>query len=153
VADLLHASELGMSSQLIYAEQAHRTARQASVTLTSRQTKVSEIVKALQELGAMVTSPLPLPADQSSLYFTVTEQPEQKCLDMLQGAGWSPKLIKLHPHFDIKSYSVVAASLYELPIPVDRQPVASDKVVGGEIGKTERSKEELAVHKYVRGAQ
>jgi hypothetical protein len=100
--------------------------------LSDRQRKAETLARELKDLGAMVVSPLPLAAD-AKLKFQVLTDGEMETLRLLREAGWDPTLISIYPR--VTPHGMQPAGLYELSIPLDRQPVVDNRIRGEIAGK------------------
>lgn len=126
----------------------------ALLTLTERQKTAERLVRELQALGATVTNVLPL-AEVSNLRFWVSDYKKNEILQQLTDAGYQPVFLGVGFQFCINSYSLGAVNNFELPLPAERQPVADDRTIRGELTSSasksdfERQHEEQQMRRYL----
>src|SRR5262249_5849279 len=97
--------------------------------------------------GAWVTSPLPLD-DNAKLRFQLLDMERNHVLQTLKDWGWNPVCLSVLPR--IHSTGLIAACLYEIDLPRERQPIHDDRI-HGEVGKRERSRETEAMLEAIYG--
>jgi hypothetical protein len=115
--------------------------------LTERQQTAGALMCELQRLGAWVTSALPL-RDDEKLKFQVLDENRSQVLEKLSQWGWGPTLCSNLPR--ITSRGMEAATIYEIDLPRERQPVVDDRSIKGEIAEQKKSEVELeALRKYL----
>ena len=114
--------------------------------LTERQQTAGALMCELQRLGAWVTSALPL-RDDESLKFQVLDEHRSQVLEKLGQWGWGATLRGNLPR--ITSRGMEPATVYEIALPRERQPVVDDRI-HGEIAEQKKSAVELeALRKYL----
>jgi hypothetical protein len=114
--------------------------------LTERQQTAGALMCELQRLGAWVTSALPL-RDDESLKFQVLDEHRSQVLEKLSQWGWGPTLCSNLPR--ITSRGMEAATIYEIDLPRERQPVVDDRI-HGEIAEQKKTSVEVeAMRRYL----
>src|SRR5262245_29922165 len=101
-------------------------ARNEMAPLTERQLTAQSIAAELHKLGAAVICLLPLSPGQN-LRFQVLDTDREAILERVSLWGWSPTLCNSVPRFTPQGPQ--PASVYEIQIPADRQPVPQDRSV------------------------
>jgi hypothetical protein len=115
--------------------------------LTERQQTAGALMCELQRLGAWVTSALPL-GDDEKLKFQVLDENRSQVLEKLSQWGWGPTLCGNLPR--ITSRGMEAATIYEIDLPRERQPVVDDRIIHGEIAEQKKTAVELeGMRKYL----
>ena len=116
--------------------------------LTERQLRAQALCRELLRLGAHVVSPLPLDPDKH-LRFQVLDVDRAGVLEQLGKWGWKlPALVSSGPRFCPDG--VKQASLYELHIEPERQPVLQDRTIRGNVAEREKtSAEVMSVRRYL----
>ena len=115
--------------------------------LTERQQTAGALMCELQRLGAWVTSALPL-RDDEKLKFHVLDENRSQVLEKLSQWGWGCTLCSNLPR--ITSRGMEAATIYEIDLPRERQPVVDDRIHGDEVAEQKKSAVELeALRKYL----
>src|SRR5262245_42174677 len=96
--------------------------------------------------GVWVTSPLPLD-DNARLRFQLLDMERNHVIQTLKDWGWNPVCLSVLPR--VHSTGLIAACLYEIDLPRERQPVLDDRH-HGEIVKPEKTDHErMALLKYL----
>jgi hypothetical protein len=117
--------------------------------LTERQRTADALMRELHRLGAWVVSPLPL-RDDAQLTFQVLDTDRSQILPKLSEWGWGTTLAGNTPR--ITNRGMEAATVYQLDLPRDRQPIADDRVKGtvSEYNRREKTPAEVeAIRKYL----
>jgi hypothetical protein len=116
--------------------------------LTERQKKAETLAHELRAAGAAVTSALPL-ADGAKLRFQVLDSIAEAVLADLRDSEWSPALVGSLPRICIDGMK--AASLYQIDLPSERQPIPNDRqTIQGERASREKTSIEIeALRKYL----
>jgi hypothetical protein len=118
--------------------------------LNERQRTADALMHELHRLGAWVTNPLPL-RDDERLRFQILDTSRPQILEKLSQWGWGPSLVGNAPR--VTSQGMQAATLYELDLPRDRQPIPDDRVKGtvsDEYNRREKTPAEVeAMRKYL----
>jgi hypothetical protein len=94
--------------------------------LTERQEKAETLARELQEMGAVVTSPLPL-ADGCSLRFRVLAAKEAEILEELRAGDWSFHFVTSGPEFRLDG-STPLSHTYEIHLPIERTAIPGDRI-------------------------
>jgi hypothetical protein len=95
--------------------------------LTERQQTAAALTREIERMGAWVTSPLPL-APGERLRFQVTDETRDQILDRLGSWNWLPRLLSTYPR--VTSRGLEPASLYEIFLEPDKQPIADNRIHG-----------------------
>jgi len=103
--------------------------------LTERQQKAAALTRWLQRLGAFVTNPMPLAANQK-LRFQVLHTDRNAVLARLSEQGWSPIACEVGQRFHRDQ--LLPCQTFELDLPVDPPPV-QDRNIYGEIAQRKQS--------------
>jgi hypothetical protein len=101
--------------------------------------------------GCWVVSPMPLDPDAKGLRVQILDVDCDRIVTAICAAGWIPARLQSHPRF-VTGGGLVPASLYEIDIPRERQPVVDSgpKVVPSEPAKREKTPHEVqAVRRYL----
>ena len=105
--------------------------------LTNRQQLARTLAN---ELGKMdnvwVTSPLPLD-DNQKLRMQIADTVRNEVIQLLRDWGWQPVFVSVLPRICTTGW--MAACLYEIDLPRERQPVPDDRTIHGEV--VDRQKE------------
>jgi hypothetical protein len=116
--------------------------------LTERQQTAAALAREIQRMGAFVVNPMPLPDDQK-LRLQVLDANRQQVLEQLSQWNWSPTFYGTLPRICSDGWKL--ASLYEIDLPRERQPVLDDRqTIYGEIARPEKTDVELeGIRKYL----
>jgi|SRR5262249_50459889 len=116
--------------------------------LSNRQQLAKRLAVELDKMdGAFVTSPLPLD-EQAKLRVQIKDMDKNRILQWLKDLGWNPVCISVLPR--ICNTGLIAACLYEIDLPRERQPIHDDRTIRGEIATTEKSNyERESILKYL----
>jgi len=76
--------------------------------------------------GVWVTSPLPLD-DNAKLRFQLLDLERNHVIQTLKDWGWNPVCLSVLPR--VHSTGLIAACLYEIDLPRERQPVHDDRTI------------------------
>jgi hypothetical protein len=102
--------------------------------LSERQQTAAALAREIQGLGGWVVSPMPLD-DWAKLRFQVLDSNRQQVLEKLSSWDWSPTWCNNMPR--VTSGGMQLASVYEIDLPLPRQPVAADyKTISGELASS-----------------
>jgi hypothetical protein len=105
--------------------------------LTERQETAEALAGEISRLGAWCVSSMPLNAD-AKLRFQVCDEDREKVLEKLSSWNWSPVFVASLPRVTFNGMQ--AASLYEIALPGERQPVVDDRqTIYGEIGERKKT--------------
>jgi hypothetical protein len=105
--------------------------RQEEMILSDRQRTAENLAHEIGCMGAWVVTPLPL--DSCARFrFQVLDKDCEKVLEKLAGWDWLPSPCGTLPRITHKGME--AASLYEIDLPLEREPVVDDRI-HGEIAK------------------
>ena len=120
-----------------------------TLLLNERQKTAERLTRELSQLGATVTSNLPLGEDQN-LRFWCSDYTKREVLQALADAGYEPIFTGMSQQADVKSYSMGLVNNFEISIPRERQSVAADNTIYGErsTGKKEVDVEMEGFRKY-----
>ena len=76
--------------------------------------------------GVWVTSPLPLD-DNAKLRFQLVDMERNHVIQTLKDWGWDPVCLSVLPR--VHSTGLIAACLYEIDLPRERQPIIDDRTI------------------------
>ena len=114
---------------------------------SSRQQRAEFIAREIAKMGAWCINPMPLD-DGANLRFQVLDTDTDKVVRMLCESGFLPT--RLHVHYRVTTGGLVPASLYEIRIPHERQPIPDRKIYGEVEEKPQKSEFETeAVRRYL----
>ena len=115
--------------------------------LSNRQQLAKRLAVELDKMdGAWVTSVMPL-HDDAKLRVQIKDMDKNRILQWLKDLGWDPVCISVLPR--ICNTGLIAACLYEIDLPRERQPIYDDRIQG-EIAKPEKSSyERESILKYL----
>ena len=113
--------------------------------LTERQRTAESLAREIARMGAWVVNPMPLD-NNSKLRFQVLDKDRDKVVEILSSWNWSPLLLKMYPRITFDGMQ--QASVYEIDLPPERQPIADDRI-HGEIGREKPSAEVVAMLKAI----
>jgi hypothetical protein len=121
------------------------------MVLNNRQQLAQALTREINGLGcAWVTNALPL-RDDEELKLQVLDEKRSQVLEKLSQWGWSPTPCGSLPR--IANGGFHGATLYQLALPRDRQPIADDRVTGTvseEYNRREKTPAEVeAIRKYL----
>jgi len=113
--------------------------------LSNRQQLAKRLAVELDKMdGAFVTSPMPLD-EQAKLRVQIKDMDKNRILQWLKDLGWNPVCISVLPR--ICNTGLIAACLYEIDLPRERQPIYDDRIQGELATKREMSVEEKGMRK------
>jgi hypothetical protein len=92
--------------------------------LTPRQQLAADLSADLQKMGAAVITPLPLSPDARGLKVQIQTADRDRIVTAICEAKWIPSQLHSMPYFF--NNRMVDASLWEIPIPHERQPVPAE---------------------------
>jgi hypothetical protein len=110
--------------------------------LNERQQTARALARAIEDLGAWVTSALPLD-DQQKLRFQLLDSDKNRVLQAIRDLGFGPVFVTIKPRVDVTSYGFLAACDYEIDLPRPRPPIIDDRKIYGEIATKEKPSREL----------
>jgi hypothetical protein len=114
--------------------------------LSERQQVARNLAYELGKLeGVWVTSPLPLD-DDAKLRFQLLDLERNHVIQTLKDWGWNPVCLSVLPR--VHSTGLIAACLYEIDLPRERQPIPQE-----DIGRRERSRETELMWQAIYGKQ
>jgi hypothetical protein len=97
--------------------------------LTERQQKAAALARELGKLdGVWITNPMPLDEEAKGLRVQILDSERQKSLTLLEDWGWTPTWLNNLPR--VCPDGMKLAGVYEIDIPRERQPVATDRHSG-----------------------
>jgi hypothetical protein len=109
--------------------------------LNERQQKATALAREMAKMpGVWVTSPLPLD-DRARFRFQVLDSNRNEALQMLTDWGWSPSFCGTLPR--VCPDGMKLASLYEIDLPRERQPVPDDRKIYGELAGNEKMSKDV----------
>jgi hypothetical protein len=110
--------------------------------LSERQQKAADLARSLGRMdGVWVVSPLPL-ADGARLRFQVLDKHKNEVFQTLRDWEWDPQFRGVLPR--IHATTFLAATIWEIDFPPERQPVLDDRTIKGEIASREEKKKAAA---------
>src|SRR5262245_36382574 len=117
------------------------------MVLSERQQLARNLANELGKMdGVWVTSPLPLD-DNAKLRLQILDSERNHVVQAAKDWGWNPVCISVLPR--VHSTGLIAACLYEIDLPRERQPIHDDRIYG-ELAKPEKTDHErMAVLKYL----
>jgi hypothetical protein len=102
--------------------------------LSERQKKAHVLARELARCpGCWVITPLPLDPDARGLRVQILDTERDNVISELCEGGWIPNLVSAFPRFTSKG--LVAASMYEVLIERERQPVPEGPKVSSEVAE------------------
>jgi hypothetical protein len=110
--------------------------------LSERQQTAAALAREIQQMGAWVTSPMPL-EDCAKLRFQVLDANRQQVLEKLSSWDWSPTWCNNMPRVTFGGMQL--ASVYEIDLPRPRQPVATDRHSGEIVDREEKKQSDLQI--------
>jgi hypothetical protein len=118
------------------------------MTLSKRQETAAAICAELHKLGVAIINPMPLSDDQHLRYHVIDSQ-RDAILEKLCGWGWHPQYLQPLPRVCPQPYGLVPASIYEIRIEHERQPIP-DRKIYGEVAERKKTEAEIqGVKKYL----
>jgi hypothetical protein len=96
------------------------------MALTERQEKGETLARELQEMGAVVTSPLPL-ADGANLRFRILASSADEILEELRTGDWIFHFVTSGPSFELNG-STPLSHTYEVCVPGERTVIPEDRI-------------------------
>jgi hypothetical protein len=116
--------------------------------LNKRQQTAAALSRAITDMrGCWVDSPLPLD-DGQKLRVQVLDTERIWFLQAVRDLGYEPVFVTIKPRVDFTGF--IGASLFEVDIPRERQPIHDDRTITGEIAKPEKSNYERdSILKYL----
>jgi hypothetical protein len=112
--------------------------------LSERQQKAAALARELQKLdGVWVTNPMPLDDNARGLRVQILDSERQKSLTLLEDWGWTPTWCSNLPRVCTDGWKL--ASVYEIDLPRERQPVADGKIQGEIANREEEKKNAMQV--------
>jgi hypothetical protein len=119
--------------------------------LNERRKKADLLARELQQCkGCWVVSPLPLDDNTRALRFQLLDENRDEVISELCASGWIPNMVSPFPRFT--GTGLVAAHMFEVEIPKERQPVPQDspKMVAAEPSERAKTPHEVEqVRKYL----
>jgi len=114
------------------------------MVLTERRQLARNLANELGKFdGVWVTSPLPLD-DNAKLRFQLVDMERNHVIQTLKDWGWDPVCLSVLPR--VHSTGLIAACLYEIDLPRERQPIINDRTIPkDEVGKRKHSHETQAI--------
>jgi len=113
-----------------------------TAVLNERERKAATLVRELSQLGATVTTVLPL-ADGQHLRFWVSDYKKREVLTALADAGYEANFLGMIMQPDVATYSMGLVNSFEVPIARERQLIIDDRTIRGEIAKPAKTDVEL----------
>ena len=105
--------------------------------LNKRQQMAAALARELDDLaGVWVDSPLPL-ADSAKLKVHVLDTERNYFLQTVRDLVFEAVFITIKPRVDFSG--MLGASMYEIDLPRERQPIIDDRKIMGEIATSEKS--------------
>jgi len=121
------------------------------MVLSERQQVAKRLTDELGKIdGVWVTSPLPLD-DNHKLRLQIKDIDRNEVLQLLRDWGWDPVCVSVLPR--VCTTGLMAACLYEIDLPRERQPIHDDRIPNDEIGKRGQSAETKAMLAAIYGKQ
>src|SRR5262245_29601983 len=115
--------------------------------LSERQQLAKRLAVELDKMdGAFVTSPLPL-NDDAKLRVQIKDMDKNRILQWLRDLGWDPVCISVLPR--VCNTGLIAACLYEIDLPRERQPIYDDRIQGELSNKEKPNAEMEGFRKYL----
>jgi hypothetical protein len=126
--------------------------------LSARQEKAQDLAGWLGGMtGVWVVSPLPLDDDTRTLRFQILDSEQDRVVTEICSAGWIPARLQAHPRHRVTTRGFENASLYEIEIPRERQPIVDDRPkipseVTDQAKREERKKMEKTIAQFRKAA-
>src|SRR5262245_53020702 len=116
--------------------------------LSERQHTAAALARSIGAMeGAWVVSPLPL-EDSKRLRFQVLDGDRNRVLQQLRDWNWEPAFVSVLPR--VTFAGMAAASIYEIDLPRERQPIIDDRKIYGEIATPQKTDLEMkGMRKYL----
>src|SRR5262249_40025595 len=96
---------------------------------SERQRVAERLARELGQLGATVTSLLPL-ANDKNLRFWVSDYRKNELLQQLKDGGYEVLFLGMMPQVDVVTYSLGLVNSFEVKLPAHRQPIPQeDRVI------------------------
>jgi hypothetical protein len=103
------------------------------MVLSERQQLAKNLAAEIDKMdGAWVTSPLPLD-EQAKLRVQIKDNDKNRIIQLLKDWGWDPVCVSVLPR--VCTTGLIAACLYEIDLPRERQPIPQDIIPRDERGK------------------
>jgi hypothetical protein len=99
--------------------------------LTERQQKAADLAREIHRMGAWVTNVMPLDDNARGLRFQVLDADRSRIIQTLTDWEWSPIFAGTLPRVCPDGFKL--ASIFEIDLPRERQSVADDRTIRGEI--------------------
>ena len=103
-----------------------------------RQRTVERLARELGQLGATVTSVLPL-ADGQSLRFWVCDHDKRRVITALTDAGYEFIFLGMIMQPCVVTYNIELVNSFEVPIAREQRPPIQDRTIYGEVSQPKRT--------------
>jgi hypothetical protein len=114
--------------------------------MNKRQQQADFIAREIARMGAWCINPMPLD-DDAKLRFQVLDTDIDKVVRMLCESGFLPA--RLQVHYRVTTSGLVPATLFEIDIPHERQPIPDRKIYGEVEERKKTASEVAAVMKHL----
>jgi hypothetical protein len=119
---------------------------ETEMVLSERQQTAEALAREIARMGAWCVSPMPLD-NNAKLRFQVMDADRDVVISKLASWDWLPVPCSSFPRITHGGW--MAAQIYEIDLPRERQPVVDDRI-HGEIAEQKKSEVELeALRKYL----
>jgi hypothetical protein len=114
--------------------------------LTERQQKAADLAREIHRMGAWVTNVMPLD-DNARLRFQVLDSDRPRIIQTLTDWEWSPAFCGTYPRICPDGFKL--ASIFEINIPGERQPIVDDRTIRGELASSRPKTDPTGILKYL----
>jgi hypothetical protein len=116
--------------------------------LSERQQTAAALARELQKLdGVWVTNPMPLDDNARGLRIQILDKCKNEVLQLLTNWGWSPVFCGMLPRVCSSGFQL--ASVHEIYIERERQPIFNDHTIRGEIATGKPKTDPTGILKYL----
>ena len=102
--------------------------------LSERQRTAESLAREIGRMGGWVVNPMPLDSN-ARFRFQVLDKDRDKVLEILSSWDWFPSLCGSQPRITINGME--PATLYELNLEPERQPIVDDRIIAKRDPKVE----------------
>jgi hypothetical protein len=116
--------------------------------LSERQQTAAALARELQKLdGVWITNPMPLDDNARGLRIQILDSERQKVLQLLADWEWSPAFCGTYPRICPDGWKL--ASVYEINLPRERQPIVDYRTIRGELASSASKTDPTGILKYL----
>jgi hypothetical protein len=114
--------------------------------LSERQQKAADLAREIHRMGAWVTNVMPLD-DNARLRFQVLDSDRSRIIQTLTDWEWEPAFCGTYPRICNDGFKL--ASVFEIDLPRERQPIMDDRTIRGEIASGRPKTDPTGILKYL----